>query len=152
MSQSSVEAPASEIIDRLKVRYRVGSDSDLALRLLVSRSTIANWRNRNRVPARYARIAKGETVPEVWGGAYGEWPEVERVAMRLALMRLIRDFPHVGETYEGFILGSLEAATRLQEYHEQATLDLSKAMDDRDSADAHAVAQLLALEEFSKQK
>ncbi|WP_375263268.1 helix-turn-helix domain-containing protein [Palleronia sp.] len=40
----------TELIDLLKERLRVTSDQELAERLKVGRSTIANWRRRRRVP------------------------------------------------------------------------------------------------------
>lgn len=98
---------------------------------------------------RYIRMSEGEVVSQVWGGEYGDWPEVERVAMRLALMRLIHDFEDVGQSFEGFVMRSLEAAIVLQSYHAKATDDLFRAMEEKESEDAHAVVQLLALQDFS---
>lgn len=46
----AVEDMTTELIDLLKERLRVTSDQELAERLKVGRSTIANWRRRRRVP------------------------------------------------------------------------------------------------------
>lgn len=41
---------AAEVIDRLKRAIDIDSDSDLAALLMVSRTTLSNWRKRNAVP------------------------------------------------------------------------------------------------------
>jgi hypothetical protein len=59
MGRSSKRSEAAELIDQLKKRLSVETDIELATRLLVSRSTDANWRNRDAVSERYSRIADG---------------------------------------------------------------------------------------------
>jgi transcriptional regulator with XRE-family HTH domain len=47
---SEEKANAAEAIDRLKRAVSVESDADLAALLMVSRTTLSNWRKRNSVP------------------------------------------------------------------------------------------------------
>lgn len=79
---------AENVIAKLKARFRVESDSDLAARLFVSRSTVANWRNRESVPSRYVRIAEGETNWAAFSRPPVETSNVELAALRLCASRL----------------------------------------------------------------
>lgn len=143
---------AAKVIEKLKARFRVETDADLAVRLLISRSSVANWRNRDSVPDRYRRIADGETNWAAWSIPYPELSDVERAAKRIAMMRLIRDFGSVAADYRGFLEHSMEAATSWQPYWAQACRDLHQEMELRGSDNAHHTADLLAFREFSDAK
>ncbi|MGL4440850.1 MAG: helix-turn-helix domain-containing protein, partial [Bosea sp. (in: a-proteobacteria)] len=105
---------AVEIIDHLKRRFAVDTDSDLALKLLISRSAIANWRSRDHVPDRYARVATGATDWQIQYGMHGGWSDVEREAMVLAVARIVRDFADIGSDYSAFLNKGYEAAWSVQ--------------------------------------
>ena len=138
---------AGEIIERLKVRFRVDSDSDLATKLMISRSSIANWRNRNSVPDRYQRIAEGEINWAAFSTGVVDMSSVERAAMRLAMLRLMRDFRDIATDYRSFLTKSGEAAASWPLYWARACKDLQVAMAERDSDDALNVVSLLAYDE-----
>lgn len=146
MGQSTVNE-AGEIIERLKARFRVDSDSDLAAKLLISRSSVANWRNRNSVPARYRRLDEGEGNLFAFGQPYFEMTEVERAAMRLSVLRLMRDFGDVATDYQAFLTKSGEAAASWQPYWAKACRDLYAEMEKRQTEDAQHCVMLLAYNE-----
>lgn len=151
MGRSTVN-DAGEIIERLKARYRVDSDSDLAAKLLISRSSVANWRNRNSVPARYRRLDEGEGNLFSFGQPYVEMTEVERAAMKLAFLRLVREFGDVATEYRTFLTRSGEAAASWQTYWVKACRDLYAEMDKRQSEDAEHCVTLLAYNEAFAEK
>lgn len=139
---------AEKVIEKLKARFRVETDSDLAERLLVSRSTVANWRNRNAVPARYSRIADGEANWAAWSRPLGELSDIERAAMQLAALRLVRDFADIATDYRIFLNRGTEAALAFNKYWHQACVDLVAAVDERNSDHpADTVAQIIAYNE-----
>lgn len=139
---------AAHVIEKLKARFRVESDSELAARLLISRSSVANWRNRDSVPDRYRKIADGEVNWAAYSKPYGEMTDVERGAMRIAITRLIRDFGHVANDYRGFMEDSMRAAASWQTYWADACVDLYREMELRGSEDAHHTASLLVYNEL----
>lgn len=139
---------ANQIIEKLKQRFRVETDTDLAARLLISRSSVANWRNRDSVPDRYRKIAEGEVNWGMWSQPYGEMTDVERAAMRIAIMRLMRDFKVVAEDYRGFLEQSMAAAMSWQMYWSTACTDLYNEMTVRESEDAHHCADLLVYNQY----
>lgn len=139
---------AAREIDQLKARFRLETDSDLAARLLISRSALANWRNRNSVPDRYRRIADGEINWAAFSKSYGEMSDVERAAMRVAIARLVRDFQSIATDYRSFMENSMEAAASWQLYWAKACKDLYSAMEERGSEDAQHTASLLVYNEF----
>lgn len=76
-------------IAALREHFGVKTDADLARKLRVDKSTVYSWRSRGSVPARFARILKGEsadfhlTPPLHWG-------EHEEAAFEVALFRFCR--------------------------------------------------------------
>ncbi len=139
---------AASVIDKLKARFRVESDTDLAARLLISRSTVANWRNRDSVPDRYRRVAEGEANWAPWAKPYGEMNDIERAALRIAITRLMRDFGHIATDYRGFMEDSMKAAASWQLYWSTACKDLFAEMERRETDDAHHTASLLVFNEL----
>jgi hypothetical protein len=139
---------AAQVIEKLKARFRVESDSELAARLLISRSSVANWRNRDSVPDRYRRIADGEINWAAYSKPYGEMTDVERGAMRIAIARLVRDFGHIATDYRAFMEDSMLAASSWQKYWAVACKDLYREMEQRGSEDAHHTASLLVYNEL----
>jgi hypothetical protein len=138
---------AGEIIERLKARFRVDSDSDLAAKLMISRSSVANWRNRNSVPDRYQRVAEGEINWAAYSPGVVDMSAVESAAMRLAMLRLMRDFGDIATDYRSFLTKSGSAAASWPLYWSRACKDLQAAMAERDSDDAINVVSLLAYDE-----
>lgn len=138
---------AAQVIEKLKTRFRVGTDTDLAARLRISRSTIANWRNRDSVPERYRKIADGQTSWAAYSQSYGEMSDVERAAMRIAIMRLVRDFGDVATDCRAFLERSMEAAASWQLYWSRACKDLYNEMSVRNCESAHHCADLLVYNE-----
>lgn len=136
---------AGEIIERLKLRFGVDSDSDLALRLLISRSSIENWRNRNSVPARYQKLDQGEGSLFMFGG--GEMTAIESAAMRLVFLRLARDFGDVATDYRTFLEKSGKAGASIQLYFIRAVKDLVNEMEVRETDDAYGCVSLMAYDE-----
>ncbi len=139
---------AGQVIEKLKARFRVETDSDLAARLLISRSSVANWRNRDSVPDRYRRIADGEVNWAAWSKPYGEMTDIERAAMRIAITRLVRDFGTVATDYRSFMEDSMKAAVSWQPYWAKACNDLFVEMERRETDDAHHTASLLVYNEL----
>ena len=143
---------ASEVIERLKARFRVDSDSDLAARLLISRSTVANWRNRNSIPPRYQKIADGEIHWSGHSGPYGDLTDIERESLRLAMMRIVRDFGSIATDYRAFLEKSGEAAASWQIYCARATKDLYNEMAARGSDNANETVSIMAYNEVFAKK
>lgn len=143
---------AVEIIDQLKKRFSVDTDVDLAVKLLVSRSAVANWRSRDHVPDRYARIASGATDWRVQYTMFGEWSDIEREAMVLAVARLIRDFSDVGSDYSAFLSKAHRAAASVQMYHSNACTDLVNEMSASDTDSAVRACQRLFYNEMQAGK
>lgn len=139
---------AATIIEKLKTRFRVETDTDLALRLLLSRSTIANWRNRNSVPSRYVSIADGQANWAAYSRSYGELNDVERAAMKLATLRITRDFADIVHDYRAFLDRGYEAALAFNTYWQAACVDVMKGMEERETDDAVTVSNLIAYGEI----
>ena len=87
--KGDVVSDAGAIIEGLREHFRVETDAALARALSVDKSTISSWRNRDRVPKRYAEILVG-------GDSAGasrpprDWPWADLVAFDLALLRFTR--------------------------------------------------------------
>jgi Bacteriophage CI repressor helix-turn-helix domain len=139
---------AARVIDKLKTRFRVETDLELADKLIVGRSTISNWRSRGRIPERYAKIAEGAVNWSSFGNTPLEWSDVERTALQLALLRLIRDFGDIATDYRKFLLEGGRAAAELWRYHVSACRDLSQEMATRDTDNAQACLQIMVHDEF----
>lgn len=77
-----------ETIGRLKDRYHVTSDSELARTLGVNKSTISSWKARNKIPARILEIIESDMVavqsPPI------QWGPFQQYAFGLALQRYTR--------------------------------------------------------------
>lgn len=134
---------ADAVIERLKKRFGVETDGELSLRLLVSRSTVANWRSRGRVPERYSKVADGATDWRTVHTPYLEWSDIEREAMIITIARMVRDYADIGTDYRAFLERGMEAAYGFATYHSQAVVDLRNEMDLRETDDVHTCAQLM---------
>ncbi|WP_164613721.1 helix-turn-helix domain-containing protein [Pseudotabrizicola algicola] len=146
MGRSTVN-DAGEIIERLKARFRVDSDSDLAAKLMISRSSVANWRNRNSVPDRYQRVAEGDINWSAFSTGIVDMSLVESAAMRLAMLRLMRDFGDIAKDYRAFLERSGQAAATWPIYWSKACKDVQEAMAESGSDDAFNIVSLIAYDE-----
>ncbi|MCB6179564.1 helix-turn-helix domain containing protein [Rhodobacter sp. Har01] len=106
----SIVESAAQVIETSKARFRVKTDTELAARLLIRRSSVANRRNRDSLPDRYRRIADGQGNRAAQAQSYGEMTDVERAAMRIAVMRLVHDFGDVATDCRAFLEKSMAAA------------------------------------------
>lgn len=149
-----MEAEVSLLIDKLKARYLAETDQDLARQMGLGRSTVATWRTRGKVPAKYEQIANGEKSRKFYGETPWEfWNEIERAGIELAFLRMKRDLEPITSDYLTFLRKGSEIPTALAEYHSQACADLADKMADEqkligDGATARACLQMLAYEEF----
>lgn len=123
------------VISKLKERFGVATDLELAKRLHLGRSTVANWRNRGQVPKRYVEVAEDG----YWGPfrvGETEWTEEERAAANLAIMRLMRDNQRVLADFTTFMHeGGTVLWLRLQQYQHQALKDLVAELSDSPERD-----------------
>jgi hypothetical protein len=142
----------SKIIDQLKSRFQVSTDSDLAAKLLISRSSVANWRNRESIPDRYRKIADGELNWAAYSKPYGEMTDIESAAMRLAVLRLVQDYGDMATDYGQFLAKSGEASANWQKYWSSACADLYNEMETRGSDDAQTCVSIMAYNEISTAK
>lgn len=135
---------ADEVIERLKERFGVDTDSALASKLMISRSSIANWRNRNSVAHRYRQLAEGKGNLFTFGG---EMTDIERAAMRLVVLRLTREYGDIATDYRTFLTKSGEASSKVQWYFTRACQDLVNEMHARGSDNPLDCVNLLAFNE-----
>ncbi|MEE4206239.1 MAG: helix-turn-helix domain-containing protein [Erythrobacter sp.] len=144
---------AHEIIERLKARFDVTTDQELARKLDLGRSTIASWRSRDSVPRRYAEAADGAPWAR-FHFAYNDWTEIEQRAFELAIVHLVRTWGCIATDYRAFLKHGGWAAKMLWFYHSQASSALAEAVDEHenrrgDSSPSVAnVAHLLAYDLF----
>lgn len=139
---------ASDTIEKLKARFRAETDSDLAAKLLVSRSTVANWRNRNSVPTRYQRIADGEANWASWARLPSELSEIETAGLQLAAMRFVRSFGEIGKDYRYFLSNGAEASLALFDYWATACRDIQSSMEQDSHESAWNAMTLIAYDEM----
>ena len=139
---------ANPVIEQLKARFRVATDSDLALKLSVSRSTVANWRNRNSVPVRYQRIAEGDVTTTAWARAIAELSDLEEAGLQLATLRFLRAYAPVAADYRAFISKGGEIALDFFDIWERACVDIQNAMDKEGNEHPHTIMTLLAFDEM----
>lgn len=143
---------ASETIEKLKTRFRIETDSDLAAKLSVSRSTVANWRNRNSVPTRYQRVADGEVNWAAWSRIPSELSDVESAALQLAAMRFVRAFAAIGKDYRAFLTNGADASLAFFDYWESACRDVQASIDKEGQESAWHAMTLIAYDEMHSEK
>lgn len=134
------------VISKLKERFGVTTDRDLAKRLHLGRTTVANWRNRGQVPQRYVEAAEDG----YWGPfrlAEAQWTEEERAAVTLAIMRLMRDHqPLLGDFGTFMHEGGTVLWLRLQQYQHRALKELTEELADLEEVDIGDGHKLFASE------
>lgn len=79
--------------------------------------------------------------------AHREIGKGKRTAMRIAIMRLIRDFEDVATDCRAFLERSMEAAASWQKYWAQTCKDLTNDLSAREEENAHHCADLLVYRE-----
>ena len=133
----------AEVIEALKHELGVETDTELARRLGVDKSTVAAWRLRKSVPPRYRRILDGDgkdavsAPPMIWG-------DIERAAFKLAVFRVARVnrtafFGELGDAMEAV---SASGALFWIVMH-RAKAELSRRMADLDNNVETALAVLI---------
>ncbi len=142
-----MEKSVGAIIAKLKDRYRVTSDQELAESMGLGRSTVAGWRTRQRVPKRYAQLAEDAFAPS-YVLPFPAWSPVETQVIRLALFRMIRDYQDTITDYEAYLTKGQFVVEQLLEYTHQALLDVDKEMRSRAEAEVDQCVQILIFREF----
>jgi hypothetical protein len=99
------------------------------------------------VPDRYQRVAEAEINWAPFSTGVVDMSAVESAAMRLAMLRLMRDFGDIATDYRSFLTKSGNVAASWPLYWSGACKDLQAAMAERDSDDALNVVSLLAYDE-----
>lgn len=135
------------VILLLKQRFRAATDQGLADRLSLGRSTITSWRRRGTVPDRYVRMAEIGTSMD-FKAPYSNWSDVEKAAMTLALMRLVKGYGAKFVTYPSFLSHGGFLGPQLMSAMEKALIDLSSQMTDRGMDNPHQCVNLIVFEEF----
>lgn len=143
----------SDIVDvlvaKLKARYLVETDQDLAKALKLGRSTVATWRNRGSVPKKYEALANGKQVRSFYGETPWEfWNELERAGMELAFLRLMRDFGDVSREYSAYLKRGSSIPVSIPEYHGAACHDIAVEMADHNETNVRACLQRIVYNEF----
>ncbi|MDR0810041.1 MAG: hypothetical protein LBE86_13100 [Gemmobacter sp.] len=137
----------NEKIELLKRRFRVITDEGLAKRLHLGRSTVTSWRRRGSIPERYIQMAEGQAtfLPDFLDKAL---TDVDRAAMTLALVRLIKGFGAEITDYRSYLSkgGFLNAQMAIGV--EKAFLDITALMVEEDMTDAHQCLNLIVYNEF----
>lgn len=142
-----MDSTVDDIIAALKAQFRVGTDQGLADRLKLGRSTVTSWRRRGVVPERYARFASSlpTLLPDLVDPGFDE---VERKAIVLALMRLIRGYGQQIVDYRAYLSKGGFLPAQLAVGVEQALLDLAAKMAEENLDDAQQALNLIVLEEL----
>lgn len=134
-------------IELLKRRFHVQTDQGLAERLRLGRSTVTSWRRRGALPERYAQMAEGQVtfLPDFLDKSL---TRVDRAAMTLALMRLIKGFGAQITDYPTYLSkgGFLEAQMAIGV--EKAFLDITALMEEGGMDDAQQCLNLIVFNEF----
>ncbi|THD81542.1 hypothetical protein E7811_16690 [Aliigemmobacter aestuarii] len=137
------------IIDKLKARYLVDTDQELARALKLGRSTVATWRNRGSVPAKYVEIANSADTRKFYGETpWDQWAPLEKAAMQLALMRLMRDKRPMLDDYTAFVRLGQELGTALAEEHGRAAHEIASVMADNEIEQPTRALDLIVAKEF----
>lgn len=148
-----VKEDVDVIIAKLKAKFRVRTDTELATALHLGRSTIAAWKNRESIPEKYVQIANGEYLHEFYGETpWRLWAPLEQAGMELAIMRLMRDYSEMLADYSAFLKDGPSVPVVLADYHGKAISDLAEKMADLGLEDEKRALHLLVFEEFFKVK
>ena len=142
-----MEQDVGDIIAKLKKRYRVDTDQDLAESMGLGKSTVAGWRNRRSVPKRYALLARDAFAPS-YVLPFPSWSPVESQVIRLALFRMIRDYQDTVTDYEAYLTKGRFVVEQLLEYTHEALLDVDAEMRVRASIEVDQCVQILIFREF----
>lgn len=137
----------NEKIELLKRRFHVGTDQGLAERLRLGRSTVTSWRRRGAVPERYAQMAEGQVtfLPDFLDKTL---TDVDRAAMKLALVRLIKGFGAQLTDYPTYLSKGGFLSAQMAIGVEKAFLDITALMDDEGMNDAQQCVNLIVFNEF----
>lgn len=73
-------------IQQLRDTFSATSDSDLAKKLRIDKSTVSSWRSRGRVPSRFVKLLD-EQPPREQAQAPDHWNELQETALGLSQLR-----------------------------------------------------------------
>lgn len=148
--RSAVEENADAVIRALKQRLSAETDLDLAEALSVGRSTIANWRRRERVPSRYARLVDVDAQTRLNAAFnYEMLSSEERAALCLAVMRM-----HMGgfltqlESYPEFLRRGGFIPSQIAKNMEAGLRDLLSEMESKGYDDPQQCLNAMVFAEF----
>ncbi|WP_296644615.1 helix-turn-helix domain-containing protein [Roseinatronobacter sp.] len=120
---------AEEAISRLKAKYGVTTDQELAKALFLGKSTVGAWRSRGGVPERYIRALESDRK-EPASLIIAEMTEEEHLALSLAILRMIRDFSSVVTDNREFLAHGTAMPNILMRYYEEAIEDFGISSDE----------------------
>lgn len=138
---------ADEVIDKLKKRFRVTTDQELARKLGLGRSAIGSWRSRNSVPARYVEAAEGSNW-SAFNHPWSEWSDLERQAFEVAVFRLIHEYKDITESYRNYLMRGGEAAAMLWDFHASAIDEITDAAHHDDGSGWNKNGDLIIYERY----
>ncbi len=146
-----MDQQADLVVDRLKTRFRVQTDQELADALKLGRSTVTSWRRRGSIPDIYVRMSWTDAFVPL-GLSTNVWTPTEHAAFNLGMMRLIKGFGIKLEDYPGFLSKSGFRAAQLYSTVQQALTDLTSEMKARQVEDPAQCVNLMVYEEFFASK
>lgn len=121
---------ADEIIEKLKERFDVWTDGELATKLNIGRSTITSWRRRNSVPDRFtSMLTVGGPLAFSNGMTYEHWSELDKAAMQLGLLRLVRDNAPKLHEFADTLNAAVNLPDELQTNFQAAYDDIKRGLD-----------------------
>ncbi len=136
-------------IEKLKARYLASTDQGLAKALGLSRSTVATWRNRGRVPDKFLEMTSNANARKFYGDTPWEyWDPLAKAGMQLALLRIARDAAPMLTNYETFLMEGDRLPMHLADYHGDACSELANIMADGGFDDPSKALQLKVYAEF----
>lgn len=124
-AQLDESGDAAKIIDELKGRLAVVTDQDLAEALRIGRSTVANWRRRNRIPKRYSVLVDEDAKKRLSAAFdYSLLSSDEQAALSLAIMRMHRNWLPQLDSYPEFLRHGAFIPVQIGSHLEKALFDL----------------------------
>lgn len=146
-----MEGDVETSIEALKRRFSAGTDQGLADRLRVGRSTVTSWRRRGAVPERYMRFLS-ENPTSLPDFLDPKFDPVERQALVLALLRLIRGYGSKITDYRTFLQHGGFLPAQLAVGIEKALFDITARMTEGELDDPYKALNLIAYEDFFPEK
>lgn len=149
----AADSQVSILIEKLKARFRVKTDRELAAALHLGRSAISTWKMRGQVPEKYIQIANAEALHEFYGETpWKLWNDLERAGMELALLRMVRDNQDLLADYAEFLRKGQSLPVEIASNHGQATSDVASKMAELDDDDVRRALNVIVFDEFFRER